>query len=153
MCVCVCVCVYVCVRAQMTSLTSDMPCWVDAPRAGNNDAIDFMGTMLWLLENGALPSGAIILMDNARIHDAASIRDDLAGLLNLNNVHLAFLPAYSPELNPCELVFAWVKEKLRVSYAPNLALWERVQGMFAQVPRALVLDYYKHVLFTPHTMF
>lgn len=137
----------------MTSLTSDSPCWVDAPRAGTNDAVDFMGTMLWLLENGALPAGSIVLLDNARIHDAASIRDDLTGLLALANVQLAFLPAYSPELNPCELVFAWVKEKLRVSHSDGRPLWERVQQIFTQVPHELVAKYYEHVILTPHTMF
>ena len=139
----------------MTSLTSDPPCWVDAPRAGTNDARDFMATMLWLLENGALPAGSILVMDNARIHDAASIREVLAGLLALADVQLAFLPAFSPELNPCELVFAWVKGRLRVSHSetPSRPLWERVQELFAQVPHLLVSKYYEHVILTPHTLF
>ena len=97
----------------MTSLTSDPPCWVDALRAGTNDARDFMETMLWLLENGALPAGSILVMDNARIHDAASIRGVLA----------------------------------------SRPLWERVQQLFTQVPRALVSKYYEHVILTPHTLF
>ena len=112
-----------------------------------------MGTILWLLENGALSAGSILLMDNARIHDASSIREVLAGLLALANVQLAFLPAYSPELNPCELVFAWVKEKLRVSHSGSRPLWERVQEIFAQVPHELVSKYYEHVILTPHTLF
>ena len=64
----------------MTSLTSEPPCWVDAPREGTNSADDFVRTILWLLGAGALQQNDILFMDNAAIHFAKDIRETLMGL-------------------------------------------------------------------------
>ena len=53
------------------------------------------------------------LCDNASIHFAAEVALPLSELFDTAGVRLVFLPAYSPELNPCELVFAQVKNGLR----------------------------------------
>jgi transposase len=37
----------------------------------------------------------------------------LDDILVFFQVRLAFLPAYSPELNPCELVFSLIKQDIR----------------------------------------
>lgn len=42
-------------------------------------------------------------------------------------VQLVFLPAYSPELNPCELVFAQIKNIIRSS------LYNGLNGLFEKV--------------------
>ena len=133
----------------MTSLTSDPPCWVDAPREGTNNAEDFMKTFLWLLGSGALQQGDILCMDNAAIHFARDIRETLVGMASVCRVHIMFLPTYSPELNPCELVFQWVKARLRLDSVCE-PLWKRAQFFFAQVTRDLMVRWYKHCLTFPH---
>jgi len=56
-------------------------------------------------------SNSVILLDNASIHHVDEVRDmcDAAG------VRLEFLPAYSPECAPVEMVFgnlkAWMKRE------------------------------------------
>ena len=88
-------------------------------------------------------------MDNAAIHFAKDIRDILTGLAAVFRVNLAFLPTYSPELNPDELVFQWVKAKLRHDKS-NAPLWQRAQLYFSQVTRELMVQWYKHILSFPH---
>ena len=46
------------------------------------------------------------MCDNAAVHTAANIQDFLLRVVEEWGVEIKFLPTYSPELNPCELVFA-----------------------------------------------
>jgi transposase len=50
-------------------------------------------------------TGDIFIADNAKTHFSEDIVEALELLLAGSNVTLIFLPTYSPELNPCELVF------------------------------------------------
>jgi transposase len=52
-------------------------------------------------------------MGNCRIHYSEAIIDNLELLLEAYNVRLIFLPKYSPELNPCEFVFGFIKRRIR----------------------------------------
>ena len=133
----------------MTSLTSSPPCWVDAPREGTNSAEDFVRVIIWLLESGALREGDILFMDNAAIHFAADIRDTLVAMARIHRVELMFLPTYSPKLNPCELVFQWVKAQLRLSKAEG-PLWRRAQHYFMMVTQEMMMAWYRHCLAFPH---
>ena len=56
-----------------------------------------------------LPPGSVIVLDNARFHGAASTRELVAAA----GCELLFLPAYSPDLNPIEHVWAAFKNALR----------------------------------------
>ncbi len=49
----------------------------------------------------SLPFGAILVMDNARIHHTQEIKETM--------MPLVYLPPYSPDYNPIELVFGWIK--------------------------------------------
>jgi len=62
-------------------------------------------------------------------------------LLNTFNVQLRFLPTYSPELNPCELVFAEVKGWLRHRRGSD-PFWFEILKAFQQVSFQNVLNYY-----------
>jgi hypothetical protein len=78
-------------------------------------------------KSGSLKRGDCLVMDNASIHDAIDTSDLITELFNIHGtltklspniyilgVSIQYLPAYSPELNPCGLVFAVVKNSLIV---------------------------------------
>ena len=98
----------------MTTLdpTEPLPYVVDI-RFGNNDQSDFLRFIVYLIELGHLERGDHLVMDNASIHHGAATIDMLQRLFDAAGIHPIFLPAYSPELNPCELVFAMVKNQVR----------------------------------------
>lgn len=56
-----------------------------------------------------LPEDSFIVMDNARFHR----KNKLFALAQSSGHQLVFLPPYSPELNPIENFWAWLKVKLR----------------------------------------
>ena len=52
---------------------------------------------------------SILVMDNCSVHYVQEVRD----LLRQSGILLLFLPAYSPDLNPAEEAFSYVKGYLR----------------------------------------
>lgn len=56
-----------------------------------------------------LPASSVIVMDNASFHRKAR----LLQLAENAGHRLIFLPPYSPELNPIENFWSWLKRKLR----------------------------------------
>jgi len=75
----------------------------------------------------ALPSDAVIVMDNASFHR----RTQLINVAQKHGFCLIFLPLYSPEFNPIENFWAWLKCYLRSTLAhfPNFddALFDAFQ--------------------------
>ena len=61
----------------------------------------------------ALPPGAIVVMDNLSAHKTSAI----APLLRGAGADLWYLPPYSPDFNPIELMWAKVKSSLRAAKA------------------------------------
>jgi len=57
----------------------------------------------------ALPGGSVIVMDNATFHRKAKLR----ALLEGSGHALLSLPPYSPEFNPIEHFWSWLKRRLR----------------------------------------
>ena len=56
----------------------------------------------------ASPEGAVIIMDNASFHR----KKQLNMLAEENGKRVIFLPPYSPELNPIEHFWNWLKKKV-----------------------------------------
>jgi transposase len=51
----------------------------------------------------------VIILDNASIHKSKKVK----GFLKRHtNIHLLYLPTYSPEYNPVELFWKWLKPKV-----------------------------------------
>jgi len=57
--------------------------------------------------------GDFLILDNARIHYAQDTLPALSAMLAQNGVTLIYLPPYSPELQVCELLFAFLKAYLQ----------------------------------------
>ena len=53
--------------------------------------------------------GSVIILDNATFHKKSVLPD----LARRHNCEVMFLPPYSPDLNPIEKKWAWLKRKLR----------------------------------------
>lgn len=60
-----------------------------------------------------LNPGDIVIMDNLGSHKSKAVRDAIRSV----GAHRIFLPAYSPDLNPIEQVFAKLKALLRKARA------------------------------------
>lgn len=125
----------------LTSLTHPQGFIRSHLRQGSNNAWDFCLFIIDLLDSGHLAAGDILVCDNASIHKAADMLDVLEPLLEACNVRLLFLPTYSPELNPCELVFGQVKRFLREQHAsPQFVV--AIDAAFNAVTPDNVLAYY-----------
>ncbi len=85
-----------------------------------------------------LSPGDLVVLDNLGSHKVAGVRD----AIEARGASLLFLPAYSPDLNPIEQVFAKLKHLIR-SAAPRSreALWKghRLHARSLQRPRVCKL--------------
>jgi transposase len=70
---------------------------------------------------GALKAGLLqpllIIWDGLRAHRSRLVRDYLDGLAG--HIQIAFLPSYSPDLNPVEYLWAWLKRHALANFCPN----------------------------------
>lgn len=114
---------------QVTDLTNPDGFVVSEPRLESNSAEDFLEFVMLLLLRGVLRAGDYLICDNAPIHFSEDIESALEAVLEASQVccftvfqcssslrlqvHLIFLPCYSPELNPAEHLFGMAKDWLR----------------------------------------
>lgn len=78
----------------------------------------------------SLGQGDVVVMDNLSSHKRASTlaRIEAAG------ASVRFLPPYSPDLNPIEMIFSKVKNRLRsLASRTRAKLWERMQAVLDEV--------------------
>ena len=94
-----------------------------------------------------LETGDHLVLDNASVHVGADTVDMIDALCKAAGIRIVFLPTYSPELDPCELVFGWVKNKMRNTYFPSRsAFWLKIIKTLAQVKPSMVKSFYDHSL-------
>ena len=96
----------------LTSLVDDVPFFIDY-RLASNTQWDFAEFVYLACKAGYLKDGDYLVIDNAAVHCGADSFDILKDILTCFGVKIIKLPTYSPELNPCELVFSQMKRFLR----------------------------------------
>ena len=86
-------------------------------------------TFVAYIEQFVLPTlapGDIVIMDNLSSHKSAAVRT----LIESAGAQLMYLPPYSPDLNPIEMLFAQLKAYLRKAKARTVETLWRVIGDF-----------------------
>ena len=111
-------------------------------RQESNDQVDFIKFLISAINRSFLQSGDILVCDNARIHGAEQTYGSLQILLDAAQIELIYLPAYSPELNPIELVFGKVKRFLREYRDRDLPLWIDIGKAFSTITYKNIFNFY-----------
>ena len=95
-----------------------------------------------------LNEGDIVVMDGPSIHRVAGVAETLAQF----GATVLYLPAYSPELNPIEMTWAWIKKLVRDLPTRTLRLLRSlVTTIWGQVTPELCAGWLRHSGYTPST--
>jgi transposase len=92
-----------------------------------------------------LRPGDVVVMDNLSSHKGAKVR----ALIESVGATLLFLPSYSPDLNPIEMVFSKIKQRLRsLACRTRPALWAAMQSVLDAVVPADAINCFRHCGYT-----
>jgi len=88
-----------------------------------------------------LKPGDIVVMDNLKPHKAFGVREAIEAA----GGKLLYLPPYSPDLNPIEMLFAKLKALLRKAAERSIeALWTRIGKLLDQITAHECAAYLRH---------
>lgn len=119
---------------RVTGFTA--PLVVDGPMNGEV----FLAYVQQVLVNSLRP-GDMVIMDNLSSHKRAGVRQ----AIETAGARLAYLPPYSPDLNPIELAFAKLKALLRRAATRTVdQLEETIGRMLKQFPLTECAAYFRH---------
>lgn len=91
--------------------------------------------------------GDVVILDNLSSHKTQRTRE----LIEAAGAQLAFLPPYSPDLNPIEMIFSKVKQLLRsLECRTREALWNAIQSVLDQVTATDSQNCFFHCGYTLH---
>jgi transposase len=94
-----------------------------------------------------LKPGDIVVMDNLSSHKRAEV----GRMIEHAGAELLYLPPYSPDLNPIEMVFSKIKQRLRtLALRTRQALWQTMQAVLDTVTSADASHCYRHAGYTLH---
>ncbi len=92
-----------------------------------------------------LRPGDVVVMDNLSSHKRARTRE----LIESSGAELVFLPPYSPDLNPIEMIFSKVKQMLRsLCCRTRSALWYAMQTALDSVTATDAFNCFAHCGYT-----
>ncbi len=93
-----------------------------------------------------LSVGDIVVMDNLPSHKVSRIRE----AIEAKGAVLSYLPPYSPDLNPIELVFSKLKGSLRNAAERTVEdLWRRIGTIFDDFTSVECANYLRHDGYAP----
>ena len=114
----------------------EAPCVVDGPING----VIFLAWVQQFLVP-TLEPGDVVVLDNLSSHKGAAVRRTIRAA----GTHLLFLPPYSPELNPIEMMFAKLKTLLRKAGERSIAaVWNRIGELLSAFSPAECSNYFRH---------
>ncbi len=88
-----------------------------------------------------LRKGDIVIMDNLSSHKVQGVREAIEGV----GATVLYLPAYSPDFNPIELVFSKLKSLLKMFKERSVeALWHRIGSVIAEFSPQECDNYFRH---------
>jgi transposase len=88
-----------------------------------------------------LSEGDIVVMDNLPSHKVSGVLE----AIEAKGAVLSYLPPYSPDLNPIELVFSKLKGSLRKAAERTVDdLWRRIGTILDDFTQAECANYFKH---------
>jgi transposase len=112
------------------------PCVFDGPINGES----FLAYVEQMLVPTLMP-GDIVILDNLSSHKVAGVREAIEAA----GASLRFLPAYSPDLDPIEQVFAKLKAWLRkVAKRTMESLWDAIGDALDLFPPSECANYFKN---------
>jgi transposase len=83
-----------------------------------------------------------LIIDNASVHRDEENLPKLLELLDTFGITLVYLPTYSPELNPCELVFQYIKKRIRDRKTSRDSLLDAVIDAASDINIELMESFY-----------
>jgi transposase len=114
----------------------DAPCVIDGPINGTL----FLAWVQQFLVPTLKP-GDIVVLDNLGSHKGPAVRRAIRAA----GAHLLFLPPYSPDLNPIEMMFAKLKTLLRRADERSIAaVWHRIGTLLGTFSPAECANYLSH---------
>ena len=88
-----------------------------------------------------LTPGDIVIMDNLTVHKVAGVEKAIEAA----GASLKYLPAYSPDLNPIEMVFSKLKALLRKAKERTVeGLWDRIGKLLDEFSSQECQNYLTH---------
>lgn len=121
---------------------SGLRCSTVVDGAVNGDVFEAFVEQVLVAE---LRSGDVVIMDNLSSHK----RQRIQALIESTGARLRFLPPYSPDLNPIEMVFSKVKQALRsLACRTRDALWNAMQSVLDRVTAEDASNCFKHCGYT-----
>ncbi len=93
----------------------------------------------------ALRPGDVVVLDNLSSHKRARVREHVESA----GAKLVFLPPYSPDLNPIEMVFSKIKQRLRSLACRTVEkLWSSMQSVLDEVTANDSTNCFRHCGYT-----
>jgi transposase len=94
-----------------------------------------------------LKPGDVVVMDNLSSHKRSRTRELIAS----RGAELLYLPPYSPDLNPIEMIFSKIKQLLRSLACRSCdALWNVLQSVLDKVTASDARNCFRHCGYTLH---
>jgi transposase len=94
-----------------------------------------------------LRPGDIVIMDNLASHKRAGVREAITAA----GASVVYLPPYSPDFNPIELVFSKLKWLVRSAEARTIdSLWRLLGQILDNFPAAECQNYLRHCGYATH---
>ncbi len=120
---------------RVNALTA--PCVMDGPINGKLFQLYVQDILVQTLK-----PGDIVILDNLGSHRSHAVREAVRAV----GATLAFLPPYSPDLNPIEQVFSKIKHWMRMAEERTLnTISNRVADVVATISEDECRNYIRHV--------